>query len=190
MLCAHTLTLKLSVQLQSCASLLFFVLQQQQLRLCYDVIGCWLWNTWGNENLIELEESAAHICWISSVAWSSVFFFKWSFICLSLVIMLNYKIPSWNKSCLGASTLFIYISKSVVVDTYWCFYCFLLSWQRTASLSQLPVEDLRDPLPPHWRCYMSPQGRRYYVNTASNGTGNWNSSGDILYHIYDHLKEP
>ncbi|KAM9715605.1 growth arrest-specific protein 7 [Menidia menidia] len=42
--------------------------------------------------------------------------------------------------------------------------------ERTASLSQLPVEDLRDPLPPHWKCYMSPQGRRYYVNTASNET--------------------
>uniref|UniRef100_A0A8D3BVK8 Growth arrest specific 7 n=1 Tax=Scophthalmus maximus TaxID=52904 RepID=A0A8D3BVK8_SCOMX len=42
--------------------------------------------------------------------------------------------------------------------------------ERTASLSQLPVEDLRDPLPPHWRCYMSPQGRRYYVNTTSNET--------------------
>ncbi|XP_023268361.1 growth arrest-specific protein 7-like, partial [Seriola lalandi dorsalis] len=42
--------------------------------------------------------------------------------------------------------------------------------ERTASLSQLPVEDLKDPLPPHWRCYMSPQGRRYYVNTTSNET--------------------
>uniref|UniRef100_A0A8D3CNT1 Growth arrest specific 7 n=1 Tax=Scophthalmus maximus TaxID=52904 RepID=A0A8D3CNT1_SCOMX len=28
----------------------------------------------------------------------------------------------------------------------------------------------KDPLPPHWRCYMSPQGRRYYVNTTSNET--------------------
>uniref|UniRef100_A0A673ALE8 Growth arrest-specific protein 7-like n=1 Tax=Sphaeramia orbicularis TaxID=375764 RepID=A0A673ALE8_9TELE len=35
---------------------------------------------------------------------------------------------------------------------------------------QLPVEDLRDPLPPQWRCYMSPQGRRYYVNTTNNET--------------------
>uniref|UniRef100_A0A7N8WQF1 Growth arrest-specific protein 7-like n=1 Tax=Mastacembelus armatus TaxID=205130 RepID=A0A7N8WQF1_9TELE len=34
----------------------------------------------------------------------------------------------------------------------------------------LPMEDLRDPLPPHWRCYMSPQGRRYYVNTINNET--------------------
>uniref|UniRef100_A0A8C2ZSW1 Growth arrest specific 7 n=1 Tax=Cyclopterus lumpus TaxID=8103 RepID=A0A8C2ZSW1_CYCLU len=42
--------------------------------------------------------------------------------------------------------------------------------ERTASLGQLPVEDLKDPLPAHWRCYMSPQGRRYYVNTTSNET--------------------
>uniref|UniRef100_A0AAX7VL23 Growth arrest specific 7 n=1 Tax=Astatotilapia calliptera TaxID=8154 RepID=A0AAX7VL23_ASTCA len=41
---------------------------------------------------------------------------------------------------------------------------------RTASLSQIPVEDLKDPLPPHWKCYMSPQGRRYYVNTTNNET--------------------
>ncbi|KAG7281334.1 hypothetical protein CRUP_023485 [Coryphaenoides rupestris] len=42
--------------------------------------------------------------------------------------------------------------------------------RRTSSLSQLPMEDLKEPLPPQWRCYMSPQGRRYYVNTASNET--------------------
>ncbi|XP_037134775.1 growth arrest-specific protein 7 isoform X1 [Syngnathus acus] len=42
--------------------------------------------------------------------------------------------------------------------------------ERTASLSQLPLEDLKEPLPPHWKCYMSPQGRRYYVNTMSNET--------------------
>uniref|UniRef100_A0AAQ5XAV7 Growth arrest specific 7 n=1 Tax=Amphiprion ocellaris TaxID=80972 RepID=A0AAQ5XAV7_AMPOC len=28
----------------------------------------------------------------------------------------------------------------------------------------------KNPLPPHWRCYMSPQGRRYYVNTTNNET--------------------
>uniref|UniRef100_A0A8C5AMI4 Growth arrest specific 7 n=1 Tax=Gadus morhua TaxID=8049 RepID=A0A8C5AMI4_GADMO len=33
---------------------------------------------------------------------------------------------------------------------------------------ELPMEDLKEPLPPQWRCYMSPQGRRYYVNTSSN----------------------
>uniref|UniRef100_A0A8C5FPH8 Growth arrest specific 7 n=1 Tax=Gadus morhua TaxID=8049 RepID=A0A8C5FPH8_GADMO len=32
------------------------------------------------------------------------------------------------------------------------------------------MEDLKEPLPPQWRCYMSPQGRRYYVNTSSNET--------------------
>ncbi|XP_013855561.1 growth arrest-specific protein 7 [Austrofundulus limnaeus] len=42
--------------------------------------------------------------------------------------------------------------------------------EKAASLSQLPVEDLKDPLPPQWRCYMSPQGRRYYVNTTNNET--------------------
>ncbi|TNN81568.1 hypothetical protein EYF80_008013 [Liparis tanakae] len=47
--------------------------------------------------------------------------------------------------------------------------------QRTSSLSQLSVEDLKD-LPAHWRCYMSPQGRRYYVNTTSNGKSQWNAA--------------
>uniref|UniRef100_A0A3P8US67 Growth arrest specific 7 n=1 Tax=Cynoglossus semilaevis TaxID=244447 RepID=A0A3P8US67_CYNSE len=37
-------------------------------------------------------------------------------------------------------------------------------------LDQLPVEDHSDPLPPHWRCYLSPQGQRYYVNTTNNET--------------------
>uniref|UniRef100_A0A672FKB8 Growth arrest-specific protein 7-like n=1 Tax=Salarias fasciatus TaxID=181472 RepID=A0A672FKB8_SALFA len=41
---------------------------------------------------------------------------------------------------------------------------------------QLPVEDLRDPLPPQWKCYMSPQGRRYYVNTTNNET-TWERPG-------------
>ncbi|MEQ2260780.1 hypothetical protein XENORESO_001369 [Xenotaenia resolanae] len=45
-----------------------------------------------------------------------------------------------------------------------------LCQQKTSSLSQLPVEDIREPLPPHWRCYMSPQGKKYYVNTANNET--------------------
>ncbi|KAM8877786.1 growth arrest-specific protein 7 [Synchiropus picturatus] len=42
--------------------------------------------------------------------------------------------------------------------------------ERTASLSQLPMEDHREPLPPHWKCYVSPQGRQYYVNTTNNET--------------------
>ncbi|CDQ78919.1 unnamed protein product [Oncorhynchus mykiss] len=41
--------------------------------------------------------------------------------------------------------------------------------EKTASMTSLPVEDLGEPLPQHWKCYMSPQGRHYYVNTASNG---------------------
>uniref|UniRef100_A0A674MR96 Growth arrest specific 7 n=1 Tax=Takifugu rubripes TaxID=31033 RepID=A0A674MR96_TAKRU len=32
-----------------------------------------------------------------------------------------------------------------------------------------PIDDLQDPLPPQWKCYMSPHGRRYYVNTINNG---------------------
>ncbi|CAB1338196.1 unnamed protein product, partial [Coregonus sp. 'balchen'] len=41
---------------------------------------------------------------------------------------------------------------------------------KTASMTSLLVEDLGEPLPQHWKCYMSPQGRHYYVNTASNET--------------------
>uniref|UniRef100_A0A8C7D8G4 Growth arrest specific 7 n=1 Tax=Oncorhynchus kisutch TaxID=8019 RepID=A0A8C7D8G4_ONCKI len=41
--------------------------------------------------------------------------------------------------------------------------------EKTASMTSLPVEDVGEPLPQHWKCYMSPQGRRYYVNTSSNG---------------------
>uniref|UniRef100_A0A8C6SP45 Growth arrest specific 7 n=1 Tax=Neogobius melanostomus TaxID=47308 RepID=A0A8C6SP45_9GOBI len=39
-----------------------------------------------------------------------------------------------------------------------------------AKAAPLPEEELKEPLPPHWRCYMSPQGRKYYVNTANNET--------------------
>ncbi|KAL0984031.1 hypothetical protein UPYG_G00136130 [Umbra pygmaea] len=42
--------------------------------------------------------------------------------------------------------------------------------EKTASMTSLPLEDLGDPLPQHWKCYMSPQGRRYYVNTSSKET--------------------
>uniref|UniRef100_A0A671R504 Growth arrest-specific protein 7-like n=1 Tax=Sinocyclocheilus anshuiensis TaxID=1608454 RepID=A0A671R504_9TELE len=31
------------------------------------------------------------------------------------------------------------------------------------------MSPLDEPLPRDWKCYMSPQGRRYYVNTISNG---------------------
>uniref|UniRef100_A0A673YVW7 Growth arrest specific 7 n=1 Tax=Salmo trutta TaxID=8032 RepID=A0A673YVW7_SALTR len=39
--------------------------------------------------------------------------------------------------------------------------------EKTASMTSLPVEDLGEPLPQHWKCYMSPQGRHYYVNTIN-----------------------
>ncbi|KAJ0016388.1 hypothetical protein NQD34_014678 [Periophthalmus magnuspinnatus] len=47
--------------------------------------------------------------------------------------------------------------------------------EKNGSLSQLPGPEMRDelrnePLPPDWKCYMSPQGRKYYVNTTSNET--------------------
>ncbi|KAJ7987887.1 hypothetical protein DPEC_G00331250 [Dallia pectoralis] len=42
--------------------------------------------------------------------------------------------------------------------------------EKTASMTSLPMEDLGDPLPLNWKCYISPQGRQYYVNTASNET--------------------
>lgn len=29
-------------------------------------------------------------------------------------------------------------------------------------------EEVRESLPPNWRCFMSPQGRKYYVNMANN----------------------
>lgn len=67
---------------------------------------------------------------------------------------------------------------------YWHLLMLLLLclfWQRTSSLNQLPVEDLKDPLPPQWKCYMSPQGRRYYVNTINNGKSQ--RTGPILFLI-------
>uniref|UniRef100_A0A8C6PTD6 Growth arrest specific 7 n=1 Tax=Nothobranchius furzeri TaxID=105023 RepID=A0A8C6PTD6_NOTFU len=49
-------------------------------------------------------------------------------------------------------------------------------------VANLPVEDLKDPLPPQWRCYMSPQGRHYYVNTTNNVNG-FHSGGTPLHHV-------
>ncbi|XP_028297803.1 growth arrest-specific protein 7-like isoform X2 [Gouania willdenowi] len=45
-------------------------------------------------------------------------------------------------------------------------------WFPSAYVTVLerPVEELRDDLPHHWNCYMSPQGRRYYVNATNNET--------------------
>uniref|UniRef100_A0A8C7NVU3 Growth arrest specific 7 n=1 Tax=Oncorhynchus mykiss TaxID=8022 RepID=A0A8C7NVU3_ONCMY len=39
-----------------------------------------------------------------------------------------------------------------------------------ASYVQVLEPSSQKPLPQHWKCYMSPQGRHYYVNTASNET--------------------
>ncbi|TSK14602.1 Growth arrest-specific protein 7 [Bagarius yarrelli] len=43
--------------------------------------------------------------------------------------------------------------------------------EKSASMSILPGEEPCEiPLPKDWKCYMSPQGRKYYVNTLSNET--------------------
>ncbi|KAJ8363748.1 hypothetical protein SKAU_G00125790, partial [Synaphobranchus kaupii] len=43
--------------------------------------------------------------------------------------------------------------------------------ERQASSSPLPGDEPgRTPLPHGWKCYMSPQGRKYYVNTSNNET--------------------
>ncbi|XP_030631532.1 growth arrest-specific protein 7 [Chanos chanos] len=43
--------------------------------------------------------------------------------------------------------------------------------ERSVSMTALPCEDLnRSPLPKDWKCYLTPQGRKYYVNTVSNET--------------------
>ncbi|XP_017339282.1 growth arrest-specific protein 7 isoform X2 [Ictalurus punctatus] len=43
--------------------------------------------------------------------------------------------------------------------------------EKSASLTVLPGEEpCQNPLPKDWKCYMSPQGRKYYVNTVSNET--------------------
>ncbi|KAK3529309.1 hypothetical protein QTP70_029166 [Hemibagrus guttatus] len=43
--------------------------------------------------------------------------------------------------------------------------------EKSASLSVLPGEEpCESPLPKDWKCYKSPQGQKYYVNTVSNET--------------------
>ncbi|XP_041754080.1 growth arrest-specific protein 7 [Coregonus clupeaformis] len=42
--------------------------------------------------------------------------------------------------------------------------------EKTASMTSLPVEGLGEPLPQHWTCYMSSEGRQYYVNSSNNET--------------------
>lgn len=122
-------------RMQGCTTVLCSV-------LCYDVIGCWLWNTWVRTSL----NLRAERCTFVLVNSDQLRF-------------VSYLLVSVHLCC-----PLIHLSTTDTLLTL-----FFLLQQRTASLSQLPVEDLRDPLPPHWRCYMSPQGRRYYVNTASNG---------------------
>uniref|UniRef100_A0A8C8GL72 Growth arrest specific 7 n=1 Tax=Oncorhynchus tshawytscha TaxID=74940 RepID=A0A8C8GL72_ONCTS len=59
--------------------------------------------------------------------------------------------------------------------------------EKTASMTSLPVEDLGEPLPQHWKCYMSPQGRHYYVNTASNVNGFHSSGGTLHQNEHSHI---
>ncbi|XP_026855489.2 growth arrest-specific protein 7-like isoform X2 [Electrophorus electricus] len=43
--------------------------------------------------------------------------------------------------------------------------------EKSVSMSVLPGEEpCQSPLPKNWTCYMSPEGRKYYVNTVSNET--------------------
>lgn len=55
-----------------------------------------------------------------------------------------------------------------------CFFgCFFFSFsqQKPRKATPQPGEDtLNGHLPPGWQSYMSPQGRRYYVNTFTNET--------------------
>lgn len=50
------------------------------------------------------------------------------------------------------------------------FFFFIFSQQKPRKATPQPGEDtLNSHLPPGWQSYMSPQGRRYYVNTFTNG---------------------
>ncbi|XP_040186812.1 growth arrest-specific protein 7 isoform X2 [Rana temporaria] len=43
--------------------------------------------------------------------------------------------------------------------------------EKPGKMNPQKIEDSSPvPLPPGWQCYMSPQGRRYYVNTVTNET--------------------
>ncbi|XP_077314917.1 growth arrest-specific protein 7 isoform X2 [Lithobates pipiens] len=43
--------------------------------------------------------------------------------------------------------------------------------EKPGKMNPQKIEDSSQvPLPPGWQCYMSPQGRRYYVNTVTNET--------------------
>uniref|UniRef100_A0A8B9JLJ2 Growth arrest specific 7 n=1 Tax=Astyanax mexicanus TaxID=7994 RepID=A0A8B9JLJ2_ASTMX len=52
--------------------------------------------------------------------------------------------------------------------------------EKSVSMSVLPGEEpCQSPLPKDWKSYMSPQGRRYYVNTLSNVNGFHGSSSPL-----------
>lgn len=56
-------------------------------------------------------------------------------------------------------------------------FFFFFSQQKPRKATPQPGEDtLNGHLPPGWQSYMSPQGRRYYVNTFTNGKWGWLSS--------------
>ncbi|NWT08863.1 GAS7 protein, partial [Vireo altiloquus] len=53
----------------------------------------------------------------------------------------------------------------------WFLFFFFFSQQKPRKATPQPGEDtLNGHLPPGWQSYMSPQGRRYYVNTITNET--------------------
>ncbi|KAM9462348.1 growth arrest-specific protein 7 isoform 2-T2 [Clarias gariepinus] len=65
-------------------------------------------------------------------------------------------------------------------ETGWFPSSYVQVVEKSASLSVLPGEDpFQTPLPKDWKCYMSPQGCKYYVNTVSNVNGFHGSSGPL-----------
>ncbi|XP_067914060.1 growth arrest-specific protein 7 isoform X2 [Heterodontus francisci] len=54
--------------------------------------------------------------------------------------------------------------------------------EKPASVGPQTIEEMAHaPLPQGWQCYMSPQGRKYYVNTYTNVNG-FHSSGSLSHH--------
>ncbi|XP_071968882.1 growth arrest-specific protein 7 isoform X5 [Engystomops pustulosus] len=54
--------------------------------------------------------------------------------------------------------------------------------EKPGTMNPQRIEDSsQSPLPQGWQCYMSPQGRRYYVNSNTNVNG-FHSSGSPLHH--------
>lgn len=60
-------------------------------------------------------------------------------------------------------------------------------WQKPAATCPAPGDETKSvPLPQGWRCYMSPEGCRYYVNTGSKGkpgTQLHHNPTDMLTHV-------